>query len=119
MIKGLYEAHLPVSNLVNSIKFYKKLDLEMAYQNDKVAFFWLEKGKSWLGLWETNQVEIPYHPSIRHVALQIDIDDMTSAKDWLNRKGMAMVKWFLVYGIWGKIYKIIVDLNRNKKGVNI
>lgn len=90
MIKGLYEAHLPVSNLENSIKFYKKLDLEIAYQSDRVTFFWLEKGKSWLGLWETDQVEIPYHPSIRHVALQIDIEDMTSAKAWLNDKGIKI-----------------------------
>ncbi|MEE3955663.1 VOC family protein [Peribacillus frigoritolerans] len=90
MIKGLYEAHLPVSNLENSIKFYKKLDLEIAYQNDKLAFFWIEKGKSWLGLWETNHVQIPYHPSIRHVAFQIGIEDMTSAKDWLNSKGIEI-----------------------------
>lgn len=32
MNKGLYEAHLPVSNLANSIEFYKKLELEIAYQ---------------------------------------------------------------------------------------
>nr|WP_318153113.1 hypothetical protein [Metabacillus arenae] len=38
MIKGLYEAHLPVSNHSNSIDFYKKLGLEAAYQNEKLAF---------------------------------------------------------------------------------
>lgn len=37
MKKGLYEAHLPVSNLENSIVFYKKLGLELAYQKGKVA----------------------------------------------------------------------------------
>ncbi|WP_340373333.1 VOC family protein [Peribacillus sp. FSL E2-0218] len=90
MIKGLYEAHLPVSNLENSMKFYGKLDLEIAYQSEKVVFFWLEKGKSWLGLWEANQVGIPYHPSIRHVALRMDMEDMTSAKAWLNSKGIKI-----------------------------
>ncbi|MFJ7755546.1 VOC family protein [Peribacillus muralis] len=88
MIKGLYEAHLPVSNLDRSITFYKKLDLEIAYQNDKLAFFWIDKGISWIGLWETNHVDIPYHPSIRHLALRIDIGEMVSAKEWLNSKGI-------------------------------
>lgn len=30
MIKGLYEAHLPVSDLQQSIIFYEKLGLELA-----------------------------------------------------------------------------------------
>ncbi|WP_170831553.1 hypothetical protein [Brevibacillus brevis] len=44
MIKGLYEAHLPVKNLLRSIAFYKQLDLELAHQTDTIAFFWIEKG---------------------------------------------------------------------------
>jgi catechol 2,3-dioxygenase-like lactoylglutathione lyase family enzyme len=47
MIKGLYEAHLPVSDLVRSIDFYKNLNLELAFQKGKVAFFWIEKGRNW------------------------------------------------------------------------
>lgn len=39
MIKGLYEAHLPVSNLENSISFYRNLGLELAYKQDHLAFF--------------------------------------------------------------------------------
>lgn len=46
MIKGLYEAHLPVSNLLESIEFYKNLGLEVAYQKEKLAFFWIEKERS-------------------------------------------------------------------------
>lgn len=30
LIKGIYEAHLPVSNLRNSIEFYEKLGLKLA-----------------------------------------------------------------------------------------
>jgi catechol 2,3-dioxygenase-like lactoylglutathione lyase family enzyme len=71
MIKGLYEAHLPVSNLERSIEFYKNLNLELAYQNEKLAFFWIEKGLSWLGLWETEKVDTPYHPSLRHIAFHV------------------------------------------------
>ena len=43
MIKGLYEAHLPVSNLQKSIEFYQNLDLEIAYQSKKVVFFGLKR----------------------------------------------------------------------------
>ncbi|MDN4527390.1 VOC family protein [Fictibacillus fluitans] len=90
MIKGLYEAHLPVSNLANSIKFYEKLDLELAYQNDTLAFFWIEKGHSWLGLWETDNVNTPYHPSLRHIALHVDMEDIQNAKEWLEQKGIQV-----------------------------
>ena len=90
MIKGLYEAHLPVSNLADSMEFYKKLSLELAFQNDKLAFFWIVKGQSWLGLWETDKVETPYHPSLRHLAFHVDIEDIQSANEWLKQKGIEV-----------------------------
>ena len=86
MIKGIYEAHLPVSNLEKSIEFYQKLDLEIAYQQEKLVFFWIEKGRSWLGLWETDKVNTPYHPSLRHIAFQIDQDNMVGIKEWLEER---------------------------------
>lgn len=46
MMKGLYEAHLPVSDLKASISFYEKLELTLAHENERVAFLWIEKGKS-------------------------------------------------------------------------
>lgn len=55
MIKGIYEAHLPVSDLTESIRFYEKLGLEL-------AFLWIMKGESWIGLWKSGQVDLPYHP---------------------------------------------------------
>lgn len=90
MIKGLYEAHLPVSNLLESIKFYKNLGLEVAYQKEKLVFFWIEKERSWLGLWETDKVETPYHPSLRHVAFRVNIDNMEKAKDWLEQRDIKI-----------------------------
>lgn len=90
MIKGLYEAHLPVSNLLKSIEFYEKLELELAFQNEKLAFFWIEKGRSWLGLWETDKVGTPYHPSLRHVAFQVDIEEMENAKEWFEAAGITV-----------------------------
>lgn len=88
MIKGLYEAHLPVRDLKISIPFYQKLNLEMTktYQEgDKVAFFWIEKGKSWIGLWENQEAaETKYHPSLRHIAFEVSLEDLKKAKDWLQ-----------------------------------
>lgn len=80
MIKGLYEAHLPVSNLENSISFYRNLGLEIAYKQDKLVFFWIVKGESWLGLWESDKVELPYHPSIRHIAFRVEKEDIILSK---------------------------------------
>ncbi len=94
MIKGLYEAHLPVSNLEKSIEFYKKLDLEIAYQNEKLAFFWIEKGHSWLGLWETDRVNTPYHPSTRHVEFHVGIEEIQDVKIWLEQKGIQLKSAF-------------------------
>lgn len=81
MIKGLYEAPLPVSNLENSIVFYQKLGLELAYKKGKIAFFWIVQGESWLGLWESDSVELKYHPSIRHLAFKIDEEDLEHVKE--------------------------------------
>ena len=84
MIKGLYEAHLPVSDLQKSIVFYQKLGLELAYRQDQLAFFWIVKGDSWIGLWESKEVLLDYHPSIRHIAFRIDEEDLLQVKEWLQ-----------------------------------
>lgn len=85
MIKGLYEAHLPVSNLAQSIEFYRNLGLELAYRSTVVSFFWIEKEKSWLGLWEAEQVNTPYHPAIRHIAFRVDLEDIKNRRSgWKN-----------------------------------
>lgn len=94
MIKGLYEAHLPVSNLANSIEFYEKLELKVAYRSARVTFFWIEEGKSWLGLWESDTVKTPYHPALRHIAFHVSLEDIQKAKGWLTEKGIEVVTSF-------------------------
>lgn len=84
MIKGLYEAHLPVKKLEVSIEFYKKLGLKLAWLDDYTAFFWIEEGKSWIGLWEGTQYQTPYHPSLRHIAFQVTYEDMKNSLKWLE-----------------------------------
>lgn len=87
MIKGLFESHLPVSNIEKSIVFYEKLGLELeSIIPKKVAFFWIEKHKSWLGLWETDVSQYPYHPSIRHVAFEVTLEDLKKSISWLKER---------------------------------
>ncbi|EIT84881.1 glyoxalase/bleomycin resistance protein/dioxygenase [Fictibacillus macauensis ZFHKF-1] len=88
MIKGLYEAHLPVTNLQVSIEFYQKLGLKLYKHTSKVAFFWISEGESWLGLWEGAEASIPYHVSLRHIAFQVDLEDIKQAKAWLEERGI-------------------------------
>ncbi|KMM39303.1 VOC family protein [Guptibacillus hwajinpoensis] len=88
MIKGLYEAHLPISDLAVSIDFYSRLGLEVAHHGDAVTFFWIEKGKSWLGLWVTDKVDTPYHPSLRHIAFHVELDDLLEARAWLFERNI-------------------------------
>ncbi|MBD8134456.1 VOC family protein [Peribacillus frigoritolerans] len=90
MIRGLYEAHLPVSNLNRSIEFYVGLGLQLDHKvEDNLAFLWIEKDKSWLGLWETEKVEVDYHPSLRHIAFQVSLEDLKSSVAWLKDRGYA------------------------------
>lgn len=84
MIKGLYEAHLPVKNLETSIEFYKRLGLQLAWRDEDTAFFWITEGESWVGLWEGSEVETPYHPSLRHIAFRVSYEDLKSSLQWLE-----------------------------------
>jgi glutathione S-transferase len=84
LIKGLYEAHLPVSNLQNSIDFYQKLGLKLAWCDELTAFFWIEDGKSWLGLWEGSEYETKYYPSLRHIAFRVSYEDLKASLKWLD-----------------------------------
>ncbi|MGY4554631.1 catechol 2,3-dioxygenase-like lactoylglutathione lyase family enzyme [Bacillus thuringiensis] len=83
MIKGIYEAHLPVSNLQQSIGFYEKLGLKLAWSDESTAFFWIEDGKSWLGLWAGSEYETKYHPSLRHIAFRVSYEDLKESLYWL------------------------------------
>lgn len=94
MIKGLYEAHLPVSDVRKSVAFFKKLGLELAYDGERVTFMWIEKGRSWLGLWQTAEVDLPYHPSIRHVAFYVELEGIQRAKEWLREKNIEVRETF-------------------------
>lgn len=94
MIKGLYEAHLPVRNLEVSISFYESLGLKLYKRGDDIAFFWIKENESWLGLWEGTEYKVNYHPFLRHIAFQVSLHDLENAIHWLNQKGISARKDF-------------------------
>ncbi|EEL41073.1 Glyoxalase/bleomycin resistance protein/dioxygenase [Bacillus cereus Rock3-29] len=94
MIKGLYEAHLPVRNLEVSIPFYESLGLKLYKRGDDIAFFWIKENESWLGLWEGTEYKVTYHPSLRHIAFQVSLLDLENAIHWLSQKGISARKDF-------------------------
>ncbi len=90
MIAGLYEAHLPVSDLDRSVAFYQRLGLRLASRDAELAFLWIEEGKSWLGLWQRPDLaRTPYHPSLRHVAFRVSFADLRRASTWLGERGIT------------------------------
>lgn len=94
MIKGLYETHLPVSDLNRSIPFYESLGLKLFKRYPTTAFFWIVENHSWLGLWEGEEYKTKYHPSLRHLAFQVEISDLKSAINWLSERGIPARKDF-------------------------
>jgi len=94
MIKGLYEVHLPVWDLQRSIEFYQNLGLQMAYEYDGVAFLWIVPKKTWLGLWKSEIVENREPASFpgygRHLAFEVDFEDIKKASLWLTEKGIIL-----------------------------
>ncbi|MDQ0185609.1 VOC family protein [Cytobacillus kochii] len=91
MIEGLYEAHLPVKNLDDAIEFYTNLGLQVALRDEETVFLWIEKDKSWLGLWQGEEYKLPYHPSVRHVAFRVSYENLKRSLNWLETKGIEAV----------------------------
>lgn len=91
MIEGLYEAHLPVKDVEEAIGFYTNLGLEVAFKDEEVAFLWIEKDKSWLGLWQGEEYKLPYHPAIRHIAFRVSYENLQRSLNWLETKGIEAV----------------------------
>lgn len=75
---------MPVKNLELSMEFYTKLGLQFAWRDEDTAFYWIEKGRSWIGLWEGNEYQISYHPSLRHIAFEVSYEDLKKSTAWLQ-----------------------------------
>ncbi|ULQ54241.1 VOC family protein [Flavihumibacter fluvii] len=72
MIKGLFETHVYVKDLVRAIEFYSELPgLQQCHSDElrKVAFFWVGSPKKFmLGIWEMPETEL----KPRHFAFECD-----------------------------------------------
>lgn len=110
MIQGLYEAHLPVSDMDASVAFYKALGLEVYDKTPRVTFLWIEKGKSQLGLWKSDHVSTPYHPSIRHIAFYVSLEDLQCSQKWLHDNGFEVRDAF---GVAAKEQPLVLKNNNN------
>ena len=89
-IERLFETHLTVRDLGESIAFYRdRLGLELAHRepDDRVAFFWMgARGTGMVGLWTAGSG--PGHVT-GHVAFATDLADVIEAPTSLERRGVA------------------------------
>ncbi|MBL1223458.1 VOC family protein [Chryseobacterium sp. L7] len=88
MIKGLYETHIQVSHLENSVRFYTEvLGLRLAHrdENRPIVFLWIGEGKEcMLGLWEQKENLQP-----RHFAFSSSTEDILNySVDFLKNKDL-------------------------------
>jgi lactoylglutathione lyase len=95
MIKGLFETHVFVRNLDNSIEFYRNtLGLTLCHkeENRKVAFFWIGAPLTYmLGVWEKPEQDI----QVRHFAFRCEVDDVLhKAVPYLTEKGLKPYNFF-------------------------
>lgn len=89
-LRGIYETHLPVSDLDRATAFYvERLGFEAA---DPPGFLFLHDGdRRWmLGLYEAPTGERQY-PRERHVSFRVDEADVAEMVDWLHARDITPV----------------------------
>jgi lactoylglutathione lyase len=90
MIKGLFETHLYVRDLQQSVVFYRDvLGMEYCYEDRerKIVFFWIgAPRKAMLGLWQMPEEKI----QPRHFAFECDADwVLAEAVPFLKERNIA------------------------------
>ena len=89
-IKGLFEAHLTVSDLERSIAFYRDvIGLELAHTVPQrhAAFFWMGgRGNTMLGLWSIHSSPMRLH---LHIAFDTALDAVLAAPARLKEAGIT------------------------------
>jgi lactoylglutathione lyase len=94
-VKGLFEAHLTVSNLQRSIDFYRdKLGLQLALKvsDRNAAFFWIgDSRRSMLGLWSIGSAPIGL---TLHIAFDVNLEDLLNAPKLLRAQGISPLTFF-------------------------
>ena len=94
-VRGLFEAHLSVSDLLRSVRFYREivgLPLALEVPDRGAAFFWVGgAGRALLGLWSLGSA--PLGLSL-HVAFDVALDALLEAPGWLAAHGVAPLTFF-------------------------
>jgi lactoylglutathione lyase len=88
-IQGIYETHLPVSDLQRAVEFYRDtlgLTLAAEFPERGIAFLWTgDKQSGMLGLWAAGSSP---HRMVLHFAFRCDRDCVLGACDGLKEHGI-------------------------------
>ena len=94
-VRGLFEAHLTVSDLRRSLAFYRDVvGLSIAFElpEPEAAFFWCgEPGRAMLGLWALGSM--PMGLSL-HVAFDAELEDVVDSPGGLKAAGVRPLSFF-------------------------
>ncbi|MVO16396.1 VOC family protein [Parasedimentitalea huanghaiensis] len=87
-IRGLYETHIPVRDLEQSVMFYRDilgLQLARSIPERNVAFFWVgNRNQSMLGLWGSGSAPMGMR---LHYAFRSDLNGVLSLPEKLRQAG--------------------------------
>lgn len=94
-VRGLFEAHLTVSDVDRSVAFYRDvvgLPVALELPDRQAAFHWIgEAGGAMLGLWSVGSM--PMALSL-HVAFSASLEDVLSACGRLRGLGVTPLSFF-------------------------
>jgi lactoylglutathione lyase len=94
-VRGLFEAHLTVSDLGRAVTFYRDvvgLAVALEVPDRSAAFFWIGgPGQALLGLWSLGRA--PLGVSL-HVAFSASLNDVVDACDRLSSRGVTPLSFF-------------------------
>ncbi|GEM45500.1 VOC family protein [Deinococcus cellulosilyticus] len=89
IIEGLFETHINVRNLEQSMDFYGQvLGLELAHLEEqrRIAFYWIGgRGQAMLGLWETPPEEV----ATQHFAFRTSLEKLHLAAAYLRERQLT------------------------------
>ncbi|SRR5712692_7048231 len=92
-VKGLFEAHITVSDMQRSIAFYCDvvgLEVGLLQPERPAAFFWVGgRGRSMMGLFTLESWPLTMKQQQHHVAFQVTLEDVLTAPERLRSVGVT------------------------------
>lgn len=130
MLRGIYETHLPVSDLDRAVEFYGEqlgLELGLLQRERGAAFLFVRHGddRSMLGLFETDEplaTRATDEVAGRHFAFRVEVDDVDRMVPWLRERGIeplseepVVLTWMPAAAVFfedpdGNLLELIADL---------